>query len=774
MKRHEILSILTVLVVAYSCFGLTAQGATIPVTEEEVNDAIGLDNSSLQRLYITENHQGDLQFVIDLEDREYNLNLMKHSMRSEDFQVLVQYEPDGDLIPVEVPECKIYRGTIPEFDGALVGASYKDGKLTAMIFTENAEYTVEPLVKHGFENTEGCYVIYNTVDVNNIGEHTCATTEDMRIGEIDDNVPDPMDTGNRIADLAVDAGFYFYQWNGSSITNTIDDIENVLNDVEIRYEVTGIMITYEVTTIVVRTVAVYTTNDPSGLLNQFTNRWNTAPEASIRRDTAHLFTGRELTGVPVGIAWLGTLCNIDNHGYGLSQSNFTTYFPYRMTVTAHEIGHNWNASHCDGDGDCRIMCSSVGGCTGSVYSFGSRAVGEISSFRNSSTCLFIEPDPVAFPFDETFPGISFSDNWVYLRGTSINTNAENEPSSPYSVNLDATGSGDYQDNELRSGFILLGGMSDLAFSYYTQHIGVDNGEELVVEYWGDDLMWHEINRITSDGIDQTTFDFYEHTLPADAYHDEFRIAFRAEVSGSDDDWYVDDVSIDDPFPACFTCIATSQSPRVPNVNGLISWDMDVTNCGGADEDVYGEIYLTVGDCAGTQYDYNIYNNVVNGLAPGNTYTGYYHYDPGTVTGIVDAALNIDIGSAYEDYIANCCFEFIFTYAWGRPGNTISVGPGEWSEREDGIILPSTTALKQNYPNPFNASTSIAFDISEAGNANLSVYNLSGQKVETLVDRFLQVGQHDVIWNASTFSSGIYFYKLSVGSNSLIKQMTLLK
>ncbi|MCP4633129.1 MAG: T9SS type A sorting domain-containing protein, partial [candidate division Zixibacteria bacterium] len=79
-----------------------------------------------------------------------------------------------------------------------------------------------------------------------------------------------------------------------------------------------------------------------------------------------------------------------------------------------------------------------------------------------------------------------------------------------------------------------------------------------------------------------------------------------------------------------------------------------------------------------------------------------------------------------------------------------------------------------YPNPFNATTTISFDIVQEGDVNLSVYNLTGQKVETLIESRMQAGQHSINWDASVYSSGVYFYKLTTGNKSFTKRMTLLK
>lgn len=89
-------------------------------------------------------------------------------------------------------------------------------------------------------------------------------------------------------------------------------------------------------------------------------------------------------------------------------------------------------------------------------------------------------------------------------------------------------------------------------------------------------------------------------------------------------------------------------------------------------------------------------------------------------------------------------------------------------------LPKVFALKQNYPNPFNPKTRISFDVPKAALVEVSVYNLLGQKVETLVDGPMDAGAHTVDWDAARYSSGVYFYRISSPGFSETKKMTLLK
>jgi len=94
-------------------------------------------------------------------------------------------------------------------------------------------------------------------------------------------------------------------------------------------------------------------------------------------------------------------------------------------------------------------------------------------------------------------------------------------------------------------------------------------------------------------------------------------------------------------------------------------------------------------------------------------------------------------------------------------------------------LPQTFVLKQNYPNPFNPGTIISFEVPADGHVNLSVYNVLGQTVRTLLDEDCIVGRYDVEWNGTDdngdrVATGIYFYRLTTGDEVKTKKMLLLK
>ena len=89
-------------------------------------------------------------------------------------------------------------------------------------------------------------------------------------------------------------------------------------------------------------------------------------------------------------------------------------------------------------------------------------------------------------------------------------------------------------------------------------------------------------------------------------------------------------------------------------------------------------------------------------------------------------------------------------------------------------LPLGFTLEQNFPNPFNPSTTIRFSMKHADHVVLKMFNIVGQEVVTLLDRQSNSGNHAVQFNANDFGSGTYFYSLTVGKQSSVKKMVLIK
>jgi hypothetical protein len=110
--------------------------------------------------------------------------------------------------------------------------------------------------------------------------------------------------------------------------------------------------------------------------------------------------------------------------------------------------------------------------------------------------------------------------------------------------------------------------------------------------------------------------------------------------------------------------------------------------------------------------------------------------------------------------------FLLTYYGEEAAQTAAKGEDE--------LVPKEFALSQNYPNPFNPASVIEFALPEAAFVRLEVFNVLGQKIQTLVEGNLATGYHSVTWDASDVSSGVYFYRISAGDFVETKKMLLLK
>jgi len=89
-------------------------------------------------------------------------------------------------------------------------------------------------------------------------------------------------------------------------------------------------------------------------------------------------------------------------------------------------------------------------------------------------------------------------------------------------------------------------------------------------------------------------------------------------------------------------------------------------------------------------------------------------------------------------------------------------------------IPDDFIIAQNYPNPFNPRTTISLQLPRAGYLRLTIFDLSGHEVTTLLDEILPQGQHQVTFNAAEYASGIYFYQVKMGDCTAVKKMVLLK
>jgi hypothetical protein len=532
-------------------FAVAPAHASGPDLDSQIRDVFDLHAYSVQEIVTPAAVDGPVSFTVRLGARQVELALVPYTMRADDFKVLVQ-GADGVIRQVEAPAIRTMRGEVVGEPGSDVRASLIRGGLEAVIrLADGTTWAVQPMAQEIKGAAKNAHVVYHDTDVTPPAGKSCGVPDNAAPAIVPpSNDPQPRNAGDRLTEIAFDADREYYVSLGSSVPAVVNDIESIMNAIEGIYEF-NTDISYENTVILVRTAEPdpYTSTNPGTLLDEFDNHW-TSSQGVIRRDVAHLFTGKDIDGGVIGIARLGVVCTVSN-AYGLSQSRYTSNITLRRSLTAHEIGHNWNAQHCNNSGDCNIMCSCNGcgagsGCTGIFTSFGNTEVGQIVAFRNSRTCLTVEPDPITPPFQDEFTDVGISAlRWVYVFGATTSTASINPPSSPRAVQLNAAGANANQDDEIRSHFIPMNGVPQPRLSYYVEARGVPAGKQLFVDVWTSQLRWVNVNTITSDGTDDTGYTQYTHdlaTVPS-ATHAEFRVRFRADVDSSIQNWFVDNVYV---------------------------------------------------------------------------------------------------------------------------------------------------------------------------------------------------------------------------------------
>ncbi len=222
---------------------------------------------------------------------------------------------------------------------------------------------------------------------------------------------------------------------------------------------------------------------------------------------------------------------------------------------------------------------------------------------------------------------------------------------------------------------------------------------------------------------------------------KFRFVFGSDGAVTEEGWYIDDISIVEPN--VFLEPPVNLYAENININEIeLNWEQPST----------------------LPLSYNIYRrnnpNIPYELLT-NTNEIFY----------------LDTGLSYGIYYY--VVTAVYTEGESSFSNPTQAYSGSTSSDEN-IVQPVYKAeLKNNYPNPFNPTTTISFSIPNDSNVELSIFNIKGQKVKTLVNEMLPAGEHSIIWNGrdsngNRVSSGMYFYKLKAGDFQKVRKMILIK
>ena len=105
--------------------------------------------------------------------------------------------------------------------------------------------------------------------------------------------------------------------------------------------------------------------------------------------------------------------------------------------------------------------------------------------------------------------------------------------------------------------------------------------------------------------------------------------------------------------------------------------------------------------------------------------------------------------------------------------------GYYVALDEEVSIPGEFALHPNFPNPFNPTTMIAYDLPDASDVQLDIYDLMGRNINRVVNQYQSAGRHFVTWNANDFlgnqvSAGVYLYRLQAGNMIVTRKMVLMK
>ncbi len=478
----------------------------------------------------------------------HTLDLEPRSIRADGFElVVVDTEgPKAIAPPIETTYAGVVRGVPGSAVAATLHAGDHGPEFRAMVQIPGLEtYWVEPMP--GAANAE--HVVYGQTQSREIPGVRCGVDEmaNLPLPALRQLAP-PAGSGGPdaflVCELGIDSDFEYYSSkSGSNITTLINDISNIINMCATIYQ-TDANVTFKITHFIVRTTATqpYTSTDPNTLLTQMQTEWGTS-NTGIRRDLAHLFTGKAMNGNVIGIAFLNAVCSA-SIGYGLSESKYGGNLTSRVALTAHEMGHNFSAQHCDTScSPCTIMCSGIGGCASPLTNFGCSAAG-IASYATGRVCLNdanTAPSPLAIPFEDLFPAALDTKKWTANFGGATSAGGTNEPSPTLSLNLDSA-------DVIHSVWLdtKTVNLTPVFLTFYAQPLNVPAGQSLQVQcYNATTNLYQTIATIPSDGSAQSAYSLTEVALPATCLSNvRSRLRFAVAGTAITQDWFVDNVSVD--------------------------------------------------------------------------------------------------------------------------------------------------------------------------------------------------------------------------------------
>lgn len=358
------------------------------------------------------------RLTIVTEDESFELDLQPNDLRARTYKA-EETGQDGSRRELERGAVRTYKGKALGHEDAQARFTIDEGTVEGLIITADERYYIEPLSKYSAGSAATEFVFYKKSDVIEDSPGMCGATMNEKVNEavqgIAPQVAEATAAGNTYllmeAEVATEADHeYVRALGGSAAAN--QEILSIMNQVDGVYDrELGIRlkIVYQHTWADRPLSYPYTSTAVGAtVLQEFTNHWN-VNFTNIQRDVAHMWTGKDIVNAAndpglIGIAWGGVVCRAPDHAYGVSQR--LTSIAHKYVLTAHEIGHNFDAGHSDGQIGCddTVMRSYIG----ATLKFCSFSRGEVKAYNanpTNSACLTKIQEPCGYtltPATSTF------------------------------------------------------------------------------------------------------------------------------------------------------------------------------------------------------------------------------------------------------------------------------------------------------------------------------------------------------------------------------------
>lgn len=318
--------------------------------------------------------------------RTFELELVQNDLRAPNYRA-EESSSQGFARELPVMPIRTYKGSVLGQPAGEARFTIDENVIEGMIITTDEWYFVEEARKYSSTARATDYLVYKASDVIPDDNLTCAITLkeeiDLKMEQLPRITPElvsPM----RVVEVATEADFDFVTALGGS-AEANNEILSIMNQVQGIYE-TQVGLSFSIVfqhTWDTAADPYSATGDASAMLHEFRNYWN-ANFAATSRDTAVLWTGRSMSGA--GIAFLGVVCSAPTFSYGLSVRMSNNLF--KVSVPAHEIGHNLDAGHSDGTAGCENTIMQAVATSSTTFNFCQLSIDQMANYVNgNSSCL---------------------------------------------------------------------------------------------------------------------------------------------------------------------------------------------------------------------------------------------------------------------------------------------------------------------------------------------------------------------------------------------------